>query len=73
MVDVCKEVSGKALMGLERRPANLPHAGFVTYATLEHERAYHDLWAFTGEFKTARQLVRALVVAQDRTNASAVY
>ena len=45
----------------------------VTDATRNHERAYHDLWARTGEFKEARQLVRALGIAQDPMNPSAVY
>lgn len=41
--------------------------------TLLHERAYHDLWGQRGEFRTARALVRALGIAQDTTNPSAVY
>jgi hypothetical protein len=45
----------------------------VSKATRSHERAYHELWAFKGEFKTARQVVRALVMTQDLSSPSAVY
>lgn len=49
------------------------YQSLVRMQTIRHERDYHDLWAFSGEFKTARQLVRALVISQDRANPEAVY
>lgn len=45
----------------------------VSDSTREHERGYHELWARSGEFKTARGLVRALLNAQDLSSPSAVY
>lgn len=59
--------------GTARLHLSLGYQSIVRPATIKHERSHYELWAQSGEFKTARSLVRALVIAQDLASPSAVY